>query len=252
MEKRIIVISNINGMFAPMKELLRKVNYTHDDQLIFLGDYLDRGKEAKKVLTFLMELKKNNRNVVLLKGNEDELFLSFLTNNLNDDEIFYWLNSGGKETISNFVPAEAIQKLGYQWTREYITNTYSYVLEFLKQLDLFYENEEYIFVHAGLNPFTLNWKETTPTQMLWSNDVFTKLPLIYKEKKVVFANAPKREEYINGVWFSPCKRKIGLDGENNFHSQLNALIIREKDYQTTAVLTKPIYIYKRQKYYVSL
>ena len=56
--KRTLVISDIHGELELFEELTAEVNYdSTQDQLILLGDYIDRGPDSKKVLEKVMELK---------------------------------------------------------------------------------------------------------------------------------------------------------------------------------------------------
>ncbi len=55
------VISDIHGMYDQLVMLLRKIDL--NDQVIFLGDYIDRGPDSKKVLDLLIALKQD-RNYI--------------------------------------------------------------------------------------------------------------------------------------------------------------------------------------------
>jgi len=48
------VVGDIHGCFKSLKELYS--NLDGWDRLIFLGDYIDRGPESKKVIDFLINL----------------------------------------------------------------------------------------------------------------------------------------------------------------------------------------------------
>ena len=54
--KRILAISDIHGELELFDSLLEKLNYDADeDQLILLGDYVDRGRNSKGVLNRVSE-----------------------------------------------------------------------------------------------------------------------------------------------------------------------------------------------------
>ena len=56
--KRILAISDIHGELDLFNKLLEKVEYdASTDQLILLGDYVDRGPDSKGVLERVVELK---------------------------------------------------------------------------------------------------------------------------------------------------------------------------------------------------
>jgi len=51
---RVIAIGDIHGRLDLLTLLLDKLKITDEDTVIFLGNYIDRGKESKKVVELLM------------------------------------------------------------------------------------------------------------------------------------------------------------------------------------------------------
>jgi len=47
-DHRIIAIGDIHGCILTLKALVRNINPRSDDQFIFLGDFIDRGKSSKR------------------------------------------------------------------------------------------------------------------------------------------------------------------------------------------------------------
>ena len=43
--KRTLVIGDIHGGFKALQQVFERANITENDQLIFLGDYVDRGRQ---------------------------------------------------------------------------------------------------------------------------------------------------------------------------------------------------------------
>ena len=73
-----------------------KIDWHPDaDRLIFLGDYLDRGKNSKGVVDFILELSKLSRLVDCLIGNHENIFLNFLA--YGEPQAF--LANGGRTTL---------------------------------------------------------------------------------------------------------------------------------------------------------
>lgn len=65
---RYIFLSDLHGYFEPAKILLEKINYdSTKDQLVFLGDYIDRGPNSKETIEFVMQHVKDG--AIALKGN---------------------------------------------------------------------------------------------------------------------------------------------------------------------------------------
>ncbi len=75
---RILVISDIHGEIDKFKKLLEEIQYNaKQDQLILLGDYVDRGPNARAVLEKVKELKEEGAFV--LKGNHEDMMIKALT-----------------------------------------------------------------------------------------------------------------------------------------------------------------------------
>ncbi|KAA2301020.1 serine/threonine protein phosphatase, partial [Clostridioides difficile] len=72
---RTIMISDIHGYIDPFNQLLDDINYNSKyDQLILLGDYVDRGPNSKEVVKEVIRLVKEN-HAIALRGNHDQRFV---------------------------------------------------------------------------------------------------------------------------------------------------------------------------------
>lgn len=68
--KRILAVSDIHGHKTVLKNLLKQVKYNPEsDQLILLGDYINKGPESKATLEYVIELVDNGA-VALIGNNE--------------------------------------------------------------------------------------------------------------------------------------------------------------------------------------
>lgn len=64
--RRVIMISDIHGCIEPFDRLLTKIQYSPDqDQLILLGDYVDKGPHSNKVVERVMQLVQNSEAIAL-------------------------------------------------------------------------------------------------------------------------------------------------------------------------------------------
>ena len=141
---RKIAISDIHGCNATFKSLLGKLRLSRKDELYLLGDYIDRGPDSKGVIDTILSLQKKGNTVHCLRGNHEELLLWAVEGKGADVDIF--LRNGGDATLESF---------GVQRAAD-IPQLY---LDFIENLPIYIESEEYIFVHAGLeftkgkNPF---------------------------------------------------------------------------------------------------
>jgi len=77
-----IVIGDIHGMAAKLENLLGQIDMwcaanarAKLRQLIFLGDYIDRGPDSRQVLQIVQRLQAEG--AICLRGNHEELMLHF-------------------------------------------------------------------------------------------------------------------------------------------------------------------------------
>lgn len=54
---RIITIGDIHGRFSKLPGLLDKISSGAEDQMIFLGDYIDKDQESFRVVEYTIEFK---------------------------------------------------------------------------------------------------------------------------------------------------------------------------------------------------
>jgi len=76
----IYAMSDIHGCARELRARLEQITLTGKDTLVFLGDYIDYGPSSGEVLRLIMDLqnKYGNARVIALKGNHEDMFLSWL------------------------------------------------------------------------------------------------------------------------------------------------------------------------------
>lgn len=179
--------------------------------------------------------------VVALKGNHDQMMVDAFDK--EDEDNKRWIRNGAIQTLESYCGQGFIKESSeldtYMEAKEFVRHNYSNHLAFLSSLPLYYETESHIFVHAGINPFYEDWKNSQPIRdFFWIREIFfnnaTNL-----EKKVVFGHTPvaNLHEYEE-IWFSPMGDKIGIDGGCVFGMNLNCLEISEEGEYTTHFVKK--------------
>ena len=131
-----IAISDIHGCLKTFKSLLNEVAFSTNDRLYLLGDYIDRGEHSKGVIDYIFQLKKEGYEVHCLRGNHEQMMLNALRGTHQDKQL--WLRNGGDATLNSF-GLENIEAV----SKKYI--------DFLHELGYYFEVDEYILTHAGLN-----------------------------------------------------------------------------------------------------
>jgi serine/threonine protein phosphatase 1 len=234
--KRMLVISDIHGMYDHFEKMLKETHYEpFHDKLILLGDYVDRGQKSKEVVEEVMNLV-HTYDAVALKGNHDQMFLDWLKTNDGMNE-YNFFGNGGLQTVQSYCGQDFFKDGFDTWkAKKYIHENFKHHIEFLNTLPYFYETDEFIFVHAGLNPFYENWRLTPYEDMLWIRDLFHNNPT-QTDKTVVFGHTPCVNLHGSpDIWFA--EDKIGIDGACAYGYQLNCLEITDDGYVQYYIPTK--------------
>lgn len=92
---RTLVIGDIHGGLKGLKELMLAMNVSHEDHLIFLGDYVDGWSESAQVIQYLIDLSITN-DCVFIKGNHDVWCEDWLRTGEGET---VWLMHGGKKPL---------------------------------------------------------------------------------------------------------------------------------------------------------
>jgi len=188
--QKIFVIGDIHGCFDKLRALMDKIPINDSsDQLIFIGDYIDRGSSSLEVVDYLIDLKNRLPGTIFLKGNHEDMLESYLD---GSDRFTYLLN-GGQRTLDAYLNRPNNPE-GFPVPAAH--------LEFFDALRLYYQTDDYIFVHAGLRK-KVALESQKRMDLLWIRDEF-----IYSDfdfgKRVIFGHTPFREPLVQ-------PNKIGID-----------------------------------------
>ncbi|MEK4554452.1 metallophosphoesterase family protein [Jeotgalicoccus sp. FSL K6-3177] len=210
--KRILAISDIHGELKLFDSLLEKVNYDEDeDQLILLGDYVDRGPNSKGVLNRVSELKRNG--AIVLRGNHDEMMLNAMDG--VPEALERWEKNGALATLQSY--DSSIESVTLSAGAEFEKH-----ISLIREMDYYYETKDYIFVHAGVRPDTPVQK-TDPHTFVWIRELFYEK--YSGDKTVIFGHTPTsviRQEKNHDIYFGE-NNIIGIDGAATYGGQLNCL-----------------------------
>lgn len=214
LKNKAYVISDLHGNINALLHLLQ---YWHEEeeQLVFIGDYMDRGNCSLEVIQTVQKLVETKKAICLM-GNHEVIFLKWLEDPERITDSFIAPHVGGLQTIDSFLATAKEKKKDLKTPKKiaaYIKNTFQKEIQFVNNLPLYYEFGFYIIVHAGIDPLLDTLTEMSPKHFLWIRDEFYNTP--HKlNKTVVFGHTPTQNMgNENGdVWISPCKKKIAIDG----------------------------------------
>lgn len=129
---RRLVISDIHGCASTFTALLDKVQFSRNDQLFLLGDFISRGRNSGAVIDRVLELQRNGYEVYCLRGNHEQMVLDCME-------------------LRPF----AVKGLLMRLKARGLTNKFGRVKKryerFMRSLYWYFELDDFILVHAGLN-----------------------------------------------------------------------------------------------------
>lgn len=170
--KRQIAIGDIHGCYDLLKQLLEyQIKFDPaTDEVIFIGDYIDRGAHSDKVIEYVRRLKDDYpERIILLKGNHELMaYRALLTRSKND--LLFWELEGGRYTIESFGGFEQARKL---------------LMPFIRSLLIYHQTADFIFVHGGI-PLGKSIETASEEELLWERDIGS-----YVGKTIVVGHTPQ-------------------------------------------------------------
>lgn len=199
---RLLAVGDIHGCRDQLVALLAKVRPQPSDQLIFLGDYIDRGPHSKQVVDYLLDLSCRLPHCIFLKGNHEAMLEEYLVGG----EKVRFLRNGGDATLTSYAAARG----------EGIPPAHR---EFFNQLRLHHETDRFIFVHAGMRP-GVPLAGQRELDLLWIREDFLGSSYDWG-KTVVFGHTPQPTPLL-----SP--NRIGLDTGAVYGGRLTCCEVRSR------------------------
>jgi serine/threonine protein phosphatase 1 len=229
-----LIVPDIHGQYETYKKVDKFIRQECEDNrvIIFLGDYMDRGKSGKVfgkefddagsyyTLNALLELKqwakKNRRKIYFIRGNHEIFFEDhFLKNDT---------------TAYNQYPffRDSVDALTFAFQNDY--TLYPRFETFLSKLLPYYLDKKngYLFIHAGVDFEEGSLREQAKKGIIyWIRNRF-----IYGDQKlpytVVFGHTPFEQPFMrenrigldSGIYDSGFINLLKIDGTNNKFIQL--------------------------------
>lgn len=160
----IYAVGDIHGMRGQLEELIDRLPLEPDDHLIFIGDYVDRGRDPAGTVEYLTQLQQRQHCTFLI-GNHEGMFLSFLG---WEGPAYFggeaFIQNGGETTLQSYSYFEHGGDFRLPPHHE----------KFFHGLKLWHLEEDYIFVHAGLSKEAMRLSDPEvaleaedPRDLLW-------------------------------------------------------------------------------------
>ena len=174
----LIAIGDIHGCAATLDRLLERLRPTAEDHLVFVGDYIDRGPDSKRVIDRLLELR-NVVNCTFLRGNHEAFMLGYLDHGALRD----WRGNGGLDTLRSYLNGH---------DKAHVPEAH---VAFVRATEPYYETSDFFFVHAGLKPHLSieeNKRRFGEDVFLWERSHMEAQNMVW-EKPVICGHTPLRD-----------------------------------------------------------
>lgn len=167
------VMSDLHGCYDEFLEMLELINFSKDDNMVILGDIIDRGPDSVKLIQDLM----SRTNIKLIMGNHDwfmhrvlstlpvDITFGNLTRYMDKKTEYYymnWMYNKGESTFIKYLNLSLDERTD--------------VLKFLSNLpyycELIVENQKYILIHSVPDRFS---KEKSMEDYTLFDLIFTRI-----------------------------------------------------------------------------
>jgi serine/threonine protein phosphatase 1 len=179
MAGRTFVVGDIHGCLNTFETLmLSECKITRNDEIILLGDYIDRGPFIKETILFILNLIKSGYNIVPLRGNHEQLLIESLN---NPKMLKQWFKNGAQSTLDSF------------WVMNpgLIDDE---IIKFFENTRYYYISGDYICTHAGLN-FEVHNPLKDTSSMLWIRNINI-VPELIGGRKLIVGHTPTELDKI--------------------------------------------------------
>lgn len=191
---RRLVVGDIHGGLKGLRQLLERMKLESDDQIIFVGDYVDGWSESAQVIQYLIELSQN-QDCVFLKGNHDVWCENWLRTEKPEK---VWLDHGGEGTIESYSKFSEEEKKTH--------------LSFFEQMPLHHiDDDNRLFIHAGFTSMHGVEGETYETIFYFDRTLWEMALAMNKNMHINSEKYPKRLKLYKTIF-------IGHTPTINFNS----------------------------------
>lgn len=216
---RLYAVGDIHGCADQLDALLTLIDNEPADglekQLVFLGDYVDRGPDSRRVVDRLIAVGEERPRTVFLKGNHEAAMLDFLD---APDAEAAWLNWGGAETLQSYGITEIFSREPHLVAAEFSNRLPAAHRAFFDGLRLYSAAADYLFVHAGVRP-GVPLEAQEERDLLWIRGEFhNAAPDSRPDKVVVHGHHPVKKP-LDAGW------RIDVDTGACYGGKLTAAVL---------------------------
>jgi len=188
---RTLALGDVHGCYQALLAVTAAAKLTDDDQLITLGDYVDRGPNSREVLDWLIaRMKRVDRGkMIALRGNHELMMLQARA----EDTMEMWLSCGGDAALASYgspsKPGTLADIPDEHW--HFIKN----------QCRHYFQNRTHFFVHANAYP-DVPLQEQPKFMLYWES--FHDPPPHESGKIMVCGHTPQRSGTPRNIGHAVC------------------------------------------------
>lgn len=214
--RRIYAIGDIHGCLEELNSMLDHLvndqRIGEEDLVIFIGDYIDRGKNSKEVIARLLKFQSDYPRTVFLRGNHEDMLLDYIGPQVGMGGAY--IANGGYETVKSYglPPTSSAQ--------EFLDALPPAHLSFFLNLDSYVSVGDFIFVHAGLSP-RRPLDAQIDHDLFWIRDEFI-FNVHGFEKTVIFGHTPYQAVMFHWPY------KVGIDTGLVYGNMLSCLELMQR------------------------
>ena len=232
------MMSDIHGFYEAFETALNKVDFSGENQLFLLGDYIDYGPDSRKVLEKIKALQEiyGSQKVITLLGNHEKALLDWLeeyadinrhicgVEQYRDAE---WLLSdadGDYGTLRSFLSARHFREFTEKEARlsgdsqnaeavRLLLEDAGELLAWMRHFPYYYETERQILVHAGIAEWAgEDWLCVTSEELMVGKTTASR-GNFYKDVIAGHISTAKisGDRTYDGIWSDGCSHYY-LDG----------------------------------------
>lgn len=177
------MIGDIHGGLNGLKQVLKQVNFSGQDSIVFLGDYVDGWSESAGTIEFLIKLSQIIP-CIFIKGNHDTWCEQWLRSGIPDKK---WLVHGGVSTIKSY---EELDQLKIEQH-----------LQFFEKMKLFHVDEKNrLFIHAGFTSMHGPEQEFYESNYTWDRTLWEMALTMDKRIKKHSVLFPRRLKLFEEIY----------------------------------------------------
>ncbi|AQY50326.1 serine/threonine protein phosphatase [Listeria weihenstephanensis] len=227
----IFAIGDVHGEMDLMEELLKKWD-PEKQQLLVIGDLIDRGPDPRAVIRKAMALEKQYQ-AIFLRGNHENMLLDWLRDPC--EKMMYYISQGGMETIESLITNKTSAKMTPDELVRRVEIEAAAELAFIRERPYYHEWHHFVFVHAGVDLTLSDWKKTKPHDMVWIREPFQE-GVNNTGKTFIIGHTPTSSLNADGssaIWYSPDRSIVDIDGGAVFGGELHGVVVTESGIEKT-------------------